>query len=66
MAGHVIGELLDQYKKDDGVTEVSLLLYSFSGDEATGDATEIWTDAINRGGLWHVKDSTYRTVKLSS
>ena len=41
---------------NNGVSEESLLLYSFSGDEATVDATEMWTDALDRGGLWHVKD----------
>ena len=34
--------MLEQYKKDDGVSKESLLLYSFSGDEATGDATEMY------------------------
>ena len=59
VAGYVIRKVLEHYKKNDGVSEESLLLYSFSGNEATGDATEMWTDALDRGGLWHVKDSTY-------
>ena len=28
-------------------------------DEAKLETDEQWTDLIDRGGLWHVKESTY-------
>ena len=29
------------------------------GDEEGDERTEFWTNAIDRGGLWHINDNTY-------
>ncbi len=37
-----------------------LLMCEFSGDKLDEEqGTEQWTNAIDRGGLWHVNDNTY-------
>ena len=39
---------------------VILFICDLSGDEWDEEQeTEEWTNAIDRGGLWHVSDSTY-------
>ena len=45
--------------------DMILFISDFSGDEwdeACG--TEEWTNAIYRGGLWHIKDNTYTIFYL--
>lgn len=62
VAGYIIRKL--RYKletfhncnKDDMI----LLLFEFAGDEVVeGGDTEAWTNAIDRGRLWHINNQTY-------
>ena len=39
--------------------EMALLMIEFYGDELDGDATEEWTNQIDRGGLWHINNGMY-------
>ena len=42
-----------------------LFISDLSGDEwDEAQATEEWTNAIDRGGLWHVSDATYTIFYL--
>ena len=48
---------LSHAKKDDMI----YFLVELAGDESDEEAaTEDWTNMIDRGGLWHVNDLTYR------
>ena len=45
--------------------EMVLFISDLSGDEwDEAQATEEWTNAIDRGGLWHVSDATYTIFYL--
>ena len=36
------------------------LLMELAGDELVEETgTELWTNMVDRGGLWHVNDQTY-------
>ena len=61
VGGYVVRNILKQYKRnaDNEISDEEVLLYSFSGDEATDNSTERWTNSLDRGGLWHIKDSVY-------
>ncbi len=39
--------------------EMALLMIEFYGDELDDDATEEWTNQIDRGGLWHINNDMY-------
>ncbi len=34
-------------------------MIEFYGDELDDDATEEWTNQIDRGGLWHINNDMY-------
>lgn len=67
VAGHVCRKVQAQLNsssipnKDDMV----LFIMDLSGDEMDeSKRTEAWTNAIDRGGLWHVNDDTYTIFYL--
>ena len=48
---------LESFKDDNIMIDCIMHL---AGDEADEDAeTELWVNAIDRGGLWHINDTTY-------
>ena len=62
VAGYVVRKLRNQLElsshpqKD----EMILLLMECAGDELDeSNGTEMWTNMVDRGGLWHVNDQTY-------
>ena len=40
--------------------EMILCIMEMSGDEEGDGGTETWTNLVDRGGLWHMNDQTYR------
>lgn len=61
VAGFVIRSVLQKYKNESAeASEETLFLYHLGGDDddASG-GTEDWVNLLDRGGLWHVNNSTY-------
>lgn len=58
VSGYIIRKVLEGCKKD-SLEEETMLLYSFSEDDRNECGTEMWTNMIDRGGLWHVSDTVF-------
>ena len=39
-------------------------MMEFAGDEEQERGTEDWTNAVDKGGLWHINDMTYQLFYL--
>ena len=62
MAGYICRKVRERLessslpKKD----EMILCLIELSGDELFEESgTKLWTNIVDRGGLWHISDQTY-------
>ena len=49
--------------KDDGKDDMIFYLHEMTSDGLNDDRTEEWTNLIDRGGLWHIDDVTYRIAQ---
>ena len=45
--------------------EMMMCIMGLVDDEEGGDESELWLNAIDRGGLWHVNDSTYTLFAIA-
>ena len=68
---YVIGFICRRLKEhfesssDDNKDDIIFLILSLSGDEMDEEAgTETWTNSIDRGGLWHIKDDVYMIFSI--
>ncbi len=62
VAGYVCRKVQDKLKSSSRPDKENMLLFmvNLCGDEESEErGTETWTNAIDRGGLWHVNDTTY-------
>lgn len=62
VAGHVCRKIRTELEKSSicGKDEMIYCIMSFGGDEEDEEGeTEVWLNATDRGGLWHVSDTTY-------
>ena len=62
MSGYVCRKVQERIKHSALAHKEAMILFicDLSGDEWDEEqGTEEWTNAIDRGGLWHVSDSTY-------
>ena len=62
VAGHVCRKIRHTLERSavKGKDEMIFCLLSFAGDESDDEGeTELWTNAIDRGGLWHISDIAY-------
>ena len=61
VAGYVCRKIRTNLEKSslEGKDEMIFCVMSFAGDEDDDSCTEVWMDAVDRGGLWHQNDATF-------
>ena len=67
VSGYICRRVQEKIKASALPNKEDMLLFisDFSGDEwDETNGTEEWTNAIDRGGLWHVNDDTYSILYL--
>ena len=67
VAGYIIHKVQQKLEKSTHPRkdEMLLLLMECAGDELSDNVgTEMWTNMIDRGGLWHINDQTYSLFNI--
>jgi hypothetical protein len=61
VGGYIVREINKELQSlsDPGKDDMLLCLIEMYGDEMNEAGTEDWTNAIDRGGLWHINDQAY-------
>ena len=61
VAGYVCRKIREGLESSTCATKDEMIccIFSLAGDEMADEGTESWVNHIDRGGLWHISDSTY-------
>lgn len=66
VAGYICRKVQSKLQKSSAKNKEEMVLFCMElcGDEDGDRGTEEWTNAIDRGGLWHINDYTYTVFSI--